>query len=208
MIGKFQSVCSGTRCRLLPPCRTTVNAPAVAAVTAFSILRSSVRITAQLFVANTTTAICLPVRLCWNAIFWSQVTNTAMPAASAASINSRSIGRPTPSGMPSAHRDEQEFCKLRSARSGQAGPACVNRANRKIERTRSTGTPSKISLAISSAENPPFAFWITACTGTRVPLITHCPDTLPGARSTSGDFDHSIEADPSFAACVGRMSAA
>jgi hypothetical protein len=87
MIGKFQSVCSGTRYHLLPPYRTTVNDPAVAAVTAFSILWGSVRITAQLFVANTTTAICRPVRLYWNAIFWSQVTNTAMPTASAASIN-------------------------------------------------------------------------------------------------------------------------
>jgi hypothetical protein len=65
-----------------------VNDPAVAAVTAFSILWGSVRIAAQLFVANATTAIYLPVRLYWNAIFWSQVTNTAMPAASAASINS------------------------------------------------------------------------------------------------------------------------
>jgi hypothetical protein len=76
----------------------------------------------------------------------------------------------------------------------------VSRASRKTERTRSTGTPSNISSAICSAENPSRAFWSTASTGTRVPLITHCPDTLPGSRSTSGDFDQSIVVAPSFSA--------
>jgi hypothetical protein len=56
--------------------------------------------------------------------------------------------------MPSARRGRPESRELRSAHSGQAKPASVNRTKRKTARTRSTGTPSYISPATSSGENP------------------------------------------------------
>jgi hypothetical protein len=67
------------------------------------------------------------------------------------------------------------------------GPACVDRENRITKRARSTDTPSNISPAISSAEKPSLVCSITACTGTRVPLITHCAETLPPSDTIGAD---------------------
>src|SRR6516225_17533 len=63
-------------------------------------------------------------------------------------------------------------------------------ANRRTAFTRARGS-SNISVAISSAVHPAFALSTTACAGTRVPLMTQAPDSLPGTLSTSSDLDQS-----------------
>ena len=61
-----------------------------------------------------------------------------------------------------------------------------------MRRAWSTVMPGNSSLAICSGEKPAETVIDHAEAGMRVPTTSHRPDTLPGMRSTSEQFDQSM----------------
>src|SRR6266480_5075120 len=70
------------------------------------------------------------------------------------------------------------------------GTAREDSANLRTVKACSRVTPGNHSRNWSTVA-PPSRFSKSACTGTRVPLNTQAPLTLPGTRSTAAHFDQS-----------------
>jgi len=181
--------------------------PAVAAVTALVTLRGCARITVHRLVAQYHHGIRLWARLCWK----NDILVASHQHGDASSFR-RSINSPFDrSAHPIWYAVRTSWLARilqisESARSGQAGPTCAAGRTAKGTYALDWHTLEYLSGHPLCGESVA-RVWITACHRHPCSLITHCPDTFPGSRSTSGHFDQSIVMVLSWAANRGSFSA-